>query len=127
MERNAVNWFEIYVDDMPRAKKFYETVFQKELMELPMPAEGMQEQMFAFPGVENAPAAAGALVKNKKAKAGTGGTLVYFGCDDCSVEASRVVAAGGTLEAPKFSIGPHGFIAIFVDTEGNTVGLHSEK
>jgi predicted enzyme related to lactoylglutathione lyase len=53
------------------------------------------------------------------------GTLVYFICTDCAVEESRVVGAGGSVERPKFSIGPYGFIALVKDTEGNLIGLHS--
>jgi predicted enzyme related to lactoylglutathione lyase len=57
--------------------------------------------------------------------AGGGGTLVYFNCGDCAVEASRVEAAGGRVYKEKFAIGEYGFIAIAADTEGNTIGLHS--
>ena len=56
---------------------------------------------------------------------GTGGTLVYFGCKDCALESSRVVAHGGKLVRDKFSIGEHGFIALASDTEGNMIGFHS--
>jgi hypothetical protein len=58
---------------------------------------------------------------------GGGGTMIYFGCDDCAVEAGRVEAAGGRVERPKFPIGEYGHIAIVVDTEGNVVGLHSMR
>jgi predicted enzyme related to lactoylglutathione lyase len=56
-----------------------------------------------------------------------GGTMVYFECDDCSVEAGRVRANGGRIMKDKFPIGPHGFIAIGSDSEGNMIGLHSMK
>jgi predicted enzyme related to lactoylglutathione lyase len=55
----------------------------------------------------------------------TSGTMVYFYCDDVAVEASRVEAAGGTLIVPKTSLGEFGFMAMFIDTEGNKVGMHS--
>ena len=57
--------------------------------------------------------------------AGAGGTLVYFGCADCAVEAARVEAAGGRLHRGKMSIGEYGNIALAYDTEGNMFGLHS--
>jgi predicted enzyme related to lactoylglutathione lyase len=60
-------------------------------------------------------------------KPGTGGTLVYFACEDCANEASRVVDAGGQVLQQKFQIGEHGFCSIVMDTEGNTIGLHSMK
>lgn len=51
--------------------------------------------------------------------------IIYFGCEDCSVEARRVPAAGGKVVKDKFSIGKYGFIALVTDTEGNTIGLQS--
>ena len=127
MNLNTVSWFEIYVDDMQRAKQFYETVFATELTKLESPIPESDMEMYAFPWVEKAAGASGALVKNKMQGAATGGTLVYFACEDCSIEASRVENAGGNLIMPKFKIGEHGFIAIIKDSEGNTVGLHSTK
>ena len=54
-----------------------------------------------------------------------GGTIVYFRCDDCAKEASRVGAFGGKVLKDKFSIGDHGHIALVQDNEGNIIGLHS--
>lgn len=122
---NVVGWFELYVADMTRAKAFYKAVFQKEMQDLPMPAGDMQ--MCAFSGVDGASGTAGALVKSAHMGPGTGGTLVYFSCADCAVEAARVEPAGGKLCQPKRSIGEYGFIAIVQDTEGNTIGLHSRQ
>jgi len=123
--KNPFTWVEIYVEDMSRAQKFYETVLNIELDELPMP-EGMGEmQMMSFPWSENERNISGALVKMEHMKAGTGGTLVYFACDDCSLEESRVENAGGKVLQPKMAIGDYGFCSIVMDTEGNSVGLHS--
>lgn len=125
---NPVVWFEIYVNDISRARKFYETVLDKKLTNMPM--EGATDySMVMFPMAEDmeAPNASGALVWMKDVKAGANSTVVYFGCDDCAVEESRVVAAGGQIHQSKFSIGEHGFIALAVDTEGNIFGLHSMK
>ena len=124
MKPNPVVWFEIYVADMTRAKRFYETVLQATLSRLEDP-DGSSE-MWAFPmAQEAADGASGALVRMEGVSPGGGGTIVYFRCDDCAVEASRVEAAGGTVARPKFSIGPFGHIALVVDTEGNMIGLHS--
>jgi len=58
---------------------------------------------------------------------GGNGTMVYFSCADCAVEAGRVAAQGGRIHREKMSIGEYGFIALAVDTEGNMFGLHSMK
>jgi uncharacterized protein len=122
-QRNAVGWFELYVSDMARAKAFYQAVFQREMVD--MPTEGGDMAMCAFQWTDNAPGAAGALVKSPQMQPGGGGTLVYFSCADCAVEAGRVAAQGGQVLQPKFAIGEYGFIAIAQDTEGNVIGLHS--
>jgi predicted enzyme related to lactoylglutathione lyase len=123
MNRNPVGWFEIYVQDMNRAKKFYEAVFGVELMKLESPEPGIEMQ--AFPMNMEAGGASGALAKMDGCPSGGMGTLVYFSCDDCVNEASRVEAAGGEICKPKMSIDQYGFIALVNDTEGNTIGLHS--
>lgn len=120
---NAIAWFEIYVNDMARAKAFYEAVFQQQLQALP--AMGQIEAMWAFPWVENGWGAAGALVKMPMKEAGAGGTVVYFSCADVAVEAARAEAAGGQVVLPRMAIGEYGFIALVMDTEGNMIGLHS--
>ncbi|MCA9140257.1 MAG: VOC family protein [Planctomycetales bacterium] len=125
MKRNPVGWFEIYVTDLDRAKVFYETVLGTELTKLDTPAPDIE--MLAFPMDMEAGGASGAIVKMSQSGPRGNGTLVYFSCEDCAVQASRVEAAGGTIHSPKFSIGPYGFIALAVDTEGNIIGLHSLK
>jgi len=120
---NPVGWFEIYVSDMARARTFYTAVFGRELTALPEIGEG--GEMYAFPWVEGAAGAAGALVKHPMACSGKGGTMVYFSCDDVSNEANRAVEAGGRIMQPKMAIGQYGHIALVEDTEGNLIGLHS--
>jgi len=124
----SVVWFEIYVNNMDRARKFYETVLNKKLIDMPMVNETDYKMAF-FPDADetNAPNISGALVWMKEVESGGSGTVVYFGCDDCAVEESRVIAAGGKIHKSKFSIGEHGFIALCFDTEGNLFGLHSMK
>jgi predicted enzyme related to lactoylglutathione lyase len=123
MKPNPVGWFEIYVDDMARAKAFYETVFQTTLEKLHSDAI----EMWAFPMQSDLWGAAGSLVKMEGFSAGRNSTLVYFSCDDCAVEQARAEKAGGQLQRGKFSIGQYGFIALVLDTEGNMIGLHSMK
>ncbi len=126
MSVNPVGWFEIYVQDMNRAKAFYETVLQTTLEPLFSPAVPDME-MYSFPHQTDKWGAGGALVKLKGVPSGGNSTLVYFSCEDCSNEATRVAAAGGQIYRDKFSIGDYGYIALVVDTEGNMIGLHSLK
>ena len=121
---NAVNWFEIFVNDINRAQKFYETVLDVTMQDI-SPSE--TNRMVMFPFVENAPNAMGSLAWSPDMKAGGNSTIVYFVCDDCQVEQNRVEAAGGKVLQPKFSIGDNGFCALCIDTEGNYFGLHSMK
>ena len=123
MTNNPVGWFEIYVQDMARARAFYESVFQLKLDKLP----GTELEMYTFPMAMELYGAPGALVKMEGVDSGGNSVLVYFSCADCAVEASRVAAAGGQVLKPKFSIGEYGFIALVSDSEGNMIGLHSLK
>jgi uncharacterized protein len=126
--KNPVNWFEIYVHDMKRAKSFYETVLNVQLENLQVSSEMDDDasfQMMTFPFADNEPNASGALVKAADMESGGNSVVIYFTCDDCSTEESRVVKAGGKLLKVKFSIGEFGFCSICMDTEGNTFGLHS--
>lgn len=125
MTNNPVGWFEIYVQDMARARKFYETVLQVELEKLNSPAPELE--LWAFPMAMNVPGAAGALVKMSGFTPGGNGVLVYFSCPDCAVEAARVSGAGGRMNREKTSIGQYGYIALAYDTEGNVFGLHSRQ
>ena len=125
MKTNPIGWFEIYVQDMNRAKAFYETVLAGKLEKLEAPDDSLE--MWNFPMDMTTVGAPGALVKMDGCKSGGGGTLVYFSCEDCAVEAARVTKAGGSVMKEKFSIGEYGFIALVTDTEGNVVGLHSMK
>ena len=111
---------------MPRAKTFYESVFGKKLEKLGDPGPGVSE-MWAFSGKPNNTGATGALVKMDDGPSGLGGVIIYFTCEDCAVECSRVPKNGGTIMKNKFSIGQYGYIALVTDPEGNTVGLHSMK
>lgn len=122
---NPVIWFEIYVEDMPRACAFYERMLGVTLERLNGPDSLEDMELWAFPMAMDRGGAGGALVKMEGVRPGGGGTLVYFGCADCAVEAQRAVEAGGSLFRAKMPIGEYGHIALVHDTEGNLVGLHS--
>ena len=127
MKANPVVWFEIYVNDLQRAKKFYETVFKIELEELPSPDTKDDIKMLSFPMQMNGEGAAGALVKMEGFEAGGNGTIIYFRSDDCATEESRISTAGGKLMQSKQSLGEYGYMVLASDTEGNMFGIHSEK
>ncbi len=123
---NPVVWFEIYVDDMNRATRFYETVFNVTLDQMSDPSDQSMD-MRSFPGNMEEFGTSGTLVKMEGMKAGGSNVTVYFGCEDCAVEESRVDAAGGKITQGKMSIGAYGFCSMVQDTEGNAIGLHSMK
>jgi uncharacterized protein len=120
--KNPVAWFEIYVDDMARAKAFYETVFKVQLNTM---MDSPEMTMLGFPSEQTSYGTSGSLVRYPGFPAGRNSVIIYFSCDDCAVEAERAAQAGGRIEKPKWSIGEYGFISLVVDTEGNMIGLHS--
>jgi len=126
--RNVINWFEIYVDDFERAKKFYATVFKCPVQDLPTNNERHSQMKYATLGdPADDGGICGALVKLDVAKPGVGGTLVYFNSEEINAELERVEAAGGKVVRHKQNIGDFGFIALIEDTEGNMIGLRSTK
>jgi len=124
MAPNPVGWFEIYVQDMERAKGFYEKTFAIGMEKLESPGG---PEMWAFPMSMSEYGTAGALAKMDGVSPGGNSVLVYFKCEDCAQEAKRAAAAGGRVVKDKFSIGQYGFIALVFDSEGNMIGLHSRQ
>lgn len=126
MESNLVGWFEIPVTDMDRAKAFYEAVFQLQIQVHDM--EGTI--MGWFPWAEGKSGAAGSLIKNSDwyTPSNTDGVLVYFSSVDVQNELDRIEAAGGKILKGKTQISPDiGYMALFLDTEGNRIALHSRQ
>lgn len=123
MKQNLMPWFEIYVEDMTRARTFYEGLLGVELTVEDMP--GGEMEMYLFPGEMDLPGAAGALIKHPIRGPNEQGHLLYFSVPDCEVTAQWAAAADVPVFVEKQSIGEHGFIAIIADSEGNAVGLHS--
>lgn len=118
---NALNWFELYASDLDRAHDFYEAVLKETLEKIDM--EGMRMSMFAC---DQKAGIGGCLTQMEGCQPGGGGTLVYLNVEGKLDEViERIPKAGGKIVRPKFAIPPHGFIAIFEDSEGNVVGLHS--
>jgi len=129
MKSNTVVHFEIYVQDVSRAKAFYEAVLGVTLVKKPAPTPELDMDMWFFPfdretGM-NTYGAGGMLIKMEGFPSGVGGTLIYFGCEDCAVQAERAAALGGSISKEKTSIGEHGFFTLARDTEGNMIGFHS--
>jgi predicted enzyme related to lactoylglutathione lyase len=122
---NAISWFEIPATDLSRATKFYETIFDTQLIPMDMPEIKMR--MFALTDMMSG--VGGAVVDSggsHKASA-TDGPLIYLnGSPDLQIVLDRVEAAGGKVLMPKTEITPeYGYMALFLDTEGNRIGLHS--
>ena len=127
---NPFGWFEIYVQDIVKAEKFYAEVLQVqfESMADPTGAPDGDMKMSAFPmTMEKIPGASGALVQMKGAPSGGNSTVIYFTSQDCSVEESRVEKAGGKVHESKMSIGDYGFVSLCFDVDGNMFGIHSMK
>ncbi len=122
--RNPIGWVEIPTADLERAKTFYGKVFALEFQFIDMPGY----KMYAFgAGDMNAAGAAGALVQLDGSTPSADGSMVYFSCEDLSVELGRVEEAGGKVAVPKTDIGEYGFYARVIDTEGNQIGLHQPR
>jgi predicted enzyme related to lactoylglutathione lyase len=120
--KNYINWFEIPVKNFDKAKAFYEAIFSTELPI--MEAMGMKSAF--FPADMESGGIGGCIIEGDGYEPSTQGSLVYLnGGDDLSVPLSKVEAAGGKIVLPKTPIGPNGFMAYFIDTEGNKIGLHS--
>jgi uncharacterized protein len=120
---NPVSWFEIYVQDIARAQRFYEDVFEVTMETLGGAGDGLE--MRSFKGVMDKYGTNGALVHMPGVPSGGNSTMVYFECEDCAVQGERAKRAGGAVEREKMSIGPYGFIVLVRDSEGNLIGLHS--
>ena len=125
MESNMVGWFEIPTTDIKRAKAFYDTVFNIDIM--------LQDfggvQMGWFPFAEGKSGASGSLIEHEAYEpSDSKGVLIYFASEELDVELSRVEAAGGKVVKEKTQISPNvGFMGIFIDSEGNRIALHSRK
>lgn len=122
---NALNWFEIPVKDINRATKFYSALFEIEMAKMKM---GETDMSFFPMNSEPTGKVSGSLNKGEGYEPSMVGSTIYLNANpDLSAALARVEKNGGKILAPKMSIGEHGNIAFFLDTEGNKVGLHSIK
>ena len=119
-----VGWFEIPVNDMDRAKKFYETVFKVEIRAVDF--GGLK--MGWFLDNNGAYGATGTLIKQESYIPSKEGTLVYFMSKDVKTELDRVEASGGKILQEKTKISDeYGCMGVFIDSEGNRIALHSNN
>jgi predicted enzyme related to lactoylglutathione lyase len=127
-DTNALNWFEIPVISTERAKKFYETILDIEMQTQYVGETKEEVTFFPFtPGVVRATSGivSGILVKNDRNKPSMVWPLIYLNADpDIQTIVDRIETAGGKVLLPKTKI-MAGYFSVFVDTEGNRIGLHA--
>ncbi|MES2764896.1 MAG: VOC family protein [Bacteroidota bacterium] len=118
---NAINWFEIPAADFNRAVKFYSEILQADLSVNKM--GNLDMGFFAGGGVS------GAVVAGEGYKPSADGTMVYLNCgNDLTDVLNRIEPAGGKVIMPKTEITPeYGHCAVFIDSEGNKMALHSQN
>lgn len=123
-DTNSLNWFEICATDMPRAKKFYQTIFNITMEDWNMPGY----EMVVFPSVPDNGKATGALVKSDSHIPSMDGSIIYLNANpDMSDVLERIEPNGGKILMPKTHISEEiGYMAFFVDSEGNRMALHSQ-
>src|SRR5687768_1190438 len=121
---NSLNWFEIPVADLNRAKQFYQKIFDIQMMDMP---EMMGMKMAGFPAEMGSGKANGALAQSPMHKPSSEGVVIYLNANpDIQPILDRIEKAGGKVVMPKTNIGQGiGYMAFFIDTEGNKLGLHA--
>jgi hypothetical protein len=115
----TITWFEIPSTDFNRAVKFYERVFKVALKHEEMDA--MVLGIFPYPEGH----CGGAVIHGEWYKPQDNGVCIYLYSTDFDGALQRIEENGGRVVMPKTSLGPIGFIAHFIDSEGNRVGLHT--
>jgi predicted enzyme related to lactoylglutathione lyase len=121
---NSLNWFEIPALDIDRAKKFYDTIFGIDMVVLP---EMMGMKMAGFSMEMGSGKASGGLAQSQMHKPSADGAIIYLNANP-SIQAviDRIEPAGGKVVMPRTQISPEiGYMAFFMDTEGNKIGLHA--
>ena len=122
--QNPVGWFELPVNDMQKAKRFYESTFGYSLQN-PIELNGFL--MSFFPMARQGTGAAGSLIQGPGYAPSHRGTLIYFSVEDIPPIEKKIAQNGGKVHKPKFSIGQYGFISICEDSEGNRIALHARS
>ncbi len=123
---NSLNWFEIPAKDIKRAKKFYESIFAINMQDM---GEMMGMKMVGFPSEMGNGKASGGLVESQMHKPSTDGAVVYLNANpSIQTVIDRIETAGGKVAMPKTQISPEiGYMAFFIDSEGNKVALHAQN
>ena len=123
--KNAISWFEIPAIDLSRAQKFYETIFNIQM--IPFDTPNFQMRMFPVEDMMNGIGGAISKAEGFYKPSATDGPLVYLNANpDVQNVLDKIEAAGGKIVVPKTQISAEfGHMAVFVDTEGNRVALHS--
>jgi uncharacterized protein len=123
--KNAISWFEIPAIDLNRAQKFYEAILDIQM--IPLDTANFEMRMFPIEDMMNG--IGGAIMKAEGfyKPSATDGALVYLNANpDVQIVVDKIEAAGGKIVVPKTQISPeYGYMAVFTDTEGNRVALHS--
>lgn len=126
MKNNIVGWFEIPVTNMDRAIRFYETILEIKLT----PTKILTYEMALFPEIVDGLGTPGALMLHKTFIPSDKGVLIYITppSGDLAFELSKVDVAGGIVLQEKELITEEiGYWGVFLDTEGNRIGIHSRK
>lgn len=120
--KNVISWFEIPVSDMERAADFY-----AKLLRAPISIQDFGGVIMGFLPMEGQESVSGSLVKHNDYIPSHHGSLIYLnGNDDLTEMLDRVEPAGGKILSGKKQISPeYGYMAVFEDTEGNRLALHS--
>ena len=123
--KNAISWFEIPAIDLDRAQKFYETIFTIQMVPLATP--NLQMRMFPIEDMMNGIGGALCRAEGFYKPSTTDGPLVYLNANpDVQKVLDKIESAGGKIQVPKTMISPeYGHMAVFIDTEGNRIALHS--
>jgi uncharacterized protein len=123
---NSLNWFEIPAKDIARAMKFYEEIFSMTMQEM---GEMMGMKMAGFPAELGNGKASGGLVQGPMHKPSAEGCIIYLNANPkIQTVIDRIDAAGGKVLMPRTQISPEiGYMAFFLDTEGNRIGLHAQN
>ena len=123
---NALNWFEIPAKDISRAKKFYESIFNVKMEDMP---EMMGMKMTSFPAEMGNGKVSGALAQSQYHNPSADGAVVYLNANpNIQTVIDKIESNGGKVVMPKTQISPEiGCMAFFIDTEGNRVGLHAQN